>query len=298
MRILLLGKNGQVGWELQRLLPSLGEVAAFDVPEVDFSRSGDLRAFVRGEKWDLIVNAAAYTAVDRAESEPDAAMAVNGVAPGILAEAAAGMGAGFVHYSTDYVFDGTKGAPYIEDDPPAPVNVYGKTKAEGDRRVQAASGSHLVLRTSWVYGARGSNFFLTVRRLARERQSLRIVDDQVGSPTWCRSLAESTVYVLAAIGREPGSSFAEKMADRKGLYNLSAEGETSWFDFAKAVLESDPSRSEYVARQVLPIRTEEYPTPARRPPCTVLSKEKIRRTFGLTIPSWREQLAGCVESIG
>jgi dTDP-4-dehydrorhamnose reductase len=298
MRILLLGKNGQIGWELQRLLPSLGEVEAFDIPEVEFARPEELHAFLGRGTWDLIVNAAAYTAVDKAESEPAAAMAVNGIAPGVLAEAAAAMGAGLVHYSTDYVFDGTKGAPYREDDPPAPLNVYGSTKLEGDRRVAAAGGAHLILRTSWVYGARGHNFFLTVRRLARQQAKLRIVADQTGCPTWCRSLAEATVHILSSVLRGPGGTFAEKLGDRKGIYNCSSEGETSWFAFAKAVLASDPGRGEHIVRELVPVRTEEYPTPARRPPYSVLSKEKIRRVFGLSIPAWREQLADCVNSMG
>jgi dTDP-4-dehydrorhamnose reductase len=298
MRILLLGKNGQVGWELQRLLSPLGPTAAVDFPEVDYLHPEGLRAFVRREQWDLIVNAAAYTTVDKAESEPDAALAVNGVAPGILAEEAARMGAGFVHYSTDYVFDGIRDAPYREDDEPAPVNVYGRTKLEGDRRVVAAGGAHLILRTSWIYGARGHNFFLTIRRLARERAKLRIVDDQVGCPTWCRSLAGATVQILQTIDREEGASFSRKLAVFKGLYNFSSEGEVSWFGFARAILELDPGIPKNLVHSAVPVRTEDYPTPARRPLYSVLSKEKIHRVFGLSIESWQDQLAGCIQSMG
>jgi dTDP-4-dehydrorhamnose reductase len=296
MRILLLGKNGQVGGELQRLLPALGTVAAFDFPELDFSQPETLRAFVRRETWDVIVNAAAYTAVDKAESEPDLALAVNGTAPGILAEEAARMGAGFIHYSTDYVFDGSKNAPYGEEDAPAPLNVYGRTKLEGDRRVEAAGGSHLILRTRWVYGMRGHNFLLTVRRLAREHAKLRIVDDQLGCPTWCRPLAEATCDVLRAAGRRPGASFSAKLAGRKGLYNFSSEGEVSWFGFARAILELDPGAEKFWVHMALPVKTEEYPTPARRPRYSVLAKEKIRREFGVSIKTWRDQLVDCLQS--
>ena len=298
MRILLFGKNGQVGWELERVLPALGTVVGLDFHEVDFARPENLRAVVRAQHPDLIVNAAAYTAVDQAESEPAKAMAVNGIAPGILAEEAAALGAGLVHYSTDYVFDGTKLAPYTEEDPAAPLNVYGRTKLEGDRAVAGAGAAYLILRTSWVYGARGRNFTQTIRRLARERTELRIVDDQVGNPTWCRSIAEATAQMLSGITNAGGAGFFAEMDRCKGVYNFSSEGEVSWFDFARAILESDPGRSQHRVREILPIKTAEYPTAARRPLFSVLSKEKIRRVFGISAASWRDQFAGCMQALG
>jgi dTDP-4-dehydrorhamnose reductase len=289
MRILLFGKNGQIGWELQNKLPPLGEVAALDFPDVDFTDPDGLRKIVRAHSPDVIINAAAYTAVDPAEREPEKARAINGIAPGVLAEEAATLGAGLVHYSTDYVFDGAKRTPYTEADDPHPLGVYGSTKLEGDRAVECAGGAHLILRTSWVYGGRGGNFLLTIRRLARERPELRIVDDQVGNPTWCGWIAEATVGILLRISREDGPSFASKMDRYKGVYNLSSEGEVSWFEFAQAILDADPLRNEHRVRNILPIKTEDFPTAAKRPYYSVLSKDKIRRVFQLRIPSWREQ---------
>jgi dTDP-4-dehydrorhamnose reductase len=291
MRILLLGKNGQIGWELNRVLPSLGEAVGLDFPEVDFTDPEGLLAVVQTEKPDVIINAAGYTAVDQAENEPEKALAINGIAPGVLAEEAASRGAGLVHYSTDYVFDGTKRTPYTEEDSPHPLNAYGNSKRAGDRAVERAGCAHLILRTSWVYGGRGGNFFLTIRRLASERPELRIVDDQVGNPTWCRWIAESTTEILSRISREDGSSFAAKMARHSGVYNLSSEGETTWFGFARVILDSDPLGKEHRAHALLPVKTTDYPTAAKRPLYSALSKEKVRTTFGIAIPSWREQFA-------
>ncbi|MFN2148321.1 MAG: dTDP-4-dehydrorhamnose reductase [Anaerolineales bacterium] len=219
MHILLFGGNGQVGWELQRTLLPLGAIHAFDYPQVDFLNLPALRDVVREANPDLIVNAAAYTAVDKAESEPDRAQAVNAEAPGLLAEEARRLGIGLVHYSTDYVFDGKKGAPYTEEDTPNPLNVYGQTKLDGDRAIQASGARHLILRTSWVYGARGSNFFLTMLRLARERRELRVVDDQIGSPTWSRSIAAVTAEILqtAFDGEHASIQWDEKIPS--GIYN-------------------------------------------------------------------------------
>jgi dTDP-4-dehydrorhamnose reductase len=298
MRILLFGKNGQIGWELQNKLPPLGEVAALDFPEVDFADPDGLRKIVRAYSPDVIINAAAYTAVDQAEAEPEKASAVNGIAPGVLAEEAANLGAGLVHYSTDYVFDGAKRTPYTEGEDPHPLNVYGNTKLEGDRAVGRAGGAYLVFRTAWVYGARGRNFLLTILRLASERPELRIVDDQVGNPTWCGWIAETTVEILSRISREDGSSFASKMDRCKGVYNLSSEGEVSWFGFARAILEADPLPNELRTRNLLPIKTEEFPTAAKRPHYTVLSKDKVRKVFRLEIPSWREQFAAFMQTQG
>ena len=297
MRILLFGKNGQVGWELQRTLAPLGEVIALDQPEVDFTDIDGLRATVREHKPDLIVNAAAYTAVDRAESEPETAMAVNGIAPGVLAEEAKRLKVGLVHYSTDYVFDGTKGEPYTEEDVPNPLNVYGVTKLTGDRAIEAVGWTYLILRTSWVYGARGRNFFLTIRRLARERAELRVVDDQVGNPTWCRSIAKATAEILSLILRGRNHPLLAKMNEHKGIYHCSSNGEVSWFGFANAILQADPRKDEIITRSIIPIPTREYPTPAKRAPYAVLSKGKIERAFGVKIQPWHEQLTGCWESL-
>jgi dTDP-4-dehydrorhamnose reductase len=289
MRILLLGENGQIGWELAKKLPALGEVTALDFPTVDFADPEGLRKIVRAHSPEVIVNAAAYTAVDPAEAEPEKAGAINGIAPGILAEEASALGAALVHFSTDYVFDGRKRTPYTEEDVPRPLNVYGRTKLEGDRAVQRAGGAYLILRTSWVYGARGRNFYLNIRRLARERTELRVVDDQVGNPTWCGWIAETTMLILSRISQGDGSSFASKLSACKGIYNLSSEGEVSWFGFARAILESDPLRSEHRAREILPVKTGEYPAAAVRPQYSVLLKEKVRNVFHLNIPPWRVQ---------
>jgi dTDP-4-dehydrorhamnose reductase len=298
MRILLFGPSGQIGWELNRILPRLGEVAALDFPEVDFADPEGLRKIVRARAPDVILNAAGYTAVDQAEREPEKARAVNGTAPAVQAEEAAGLGCALVHYSTDYVFDGTKRTPYTEEDTPRPLNVYGTTKWEGDRAIGLVGGAYLIFRTSWVFGARGSNFLLTVRRLARERPELSIVDDQVGNPTWCRWIAEQTTEILLRISLEDGPSFAAKMERYKGVYNLSSEGEVSWFGFARAILEVDPLHNEHPIRNVLPIKTQEYPTAAKRPSYSVLSKDKLRRVFNLRISSWREQFEAFAQTQG
>lgn len=297
MRILLLGKNGQVGWELQRTLLSLGTVAALDYPEVDFADLDGLRTVVRAHNPELIVNAAAYTAVDQAEMEPERAMAINGIAPGVLAEEAKRLGSGLVHYSTDYVFDGAKRLPYTEEDVPRPINVYGHTKLAGDRAVEAVGGAHLLLRTSWVYGGRGRNFFLTIRKLAREQEVLEVVDDQVGSPTWCRFLAGATAKILGTLITGGLDAIGPAMSAHRGVYNLSAEGQTTWCRFARAILEADPSPGQIIARQVRPISSQEHPSMANRPPYSVLCKEKTQSVFGVKVLSWEQQLSDCWASL-
>jgi len=281
-RIMLTGKNGQVGWELQRALAPLGEVAALNRSQLDLANPNQIREQVREIKPGLIVNAAAYTAVDRAEEEPELAMAVNGIAPGILAEEARRSGAGIVHYSTDYVFDGAKTTPYIEDDTPNPINEYGRSKLAGERAVQAVGAPYLILRTSWVYGMRGKNFLLTILRLAREREELRIVDDQIGAPTWSRAIAEATAKILAS-GTWPASGTS-------GIYHLTASGSTSWYGFAKAILALDPNPSERVCKHIKPIPTAEYSTPARRPAYSVLSNTKLQNAFDVALPGWEQGL--------
>jgi dTDP-4-dehydrorhamnose reductase len=298
MRILLFGKNGQVGWELQRILNPLGDVLAFDQPEIDFLNLEELRKFTLEKKPDLIVNASAYTAVDKAESEPEIALRINGEAPGILAEVAQKLGIGLVHYSTDYVFDGTKREPYTEDDEPNPINMYGKTKLAGDLAIQETGCPHIIIRTSWVYSSRGKNFFLTIQRLAREREELRVVDDQVGCPTWCRSIAEVTAELVLKVcnGDVHPQKLTEAIIEHGGLYNYSSDGEVSWFGFAKAILETIPRKDDIIAQRFVPIKTSDYPTAATRPAYSVLSKEKIRNLFDIDISPWSVQLEKCQEA--
>jgi dTDP-4-dehydrorhamnose reductase len=292
MRILLFGKDGQIGWELQRTLAPLGEVLAVDRPEVDFMDLEGLRKFTLEAKPDLIVNAAAYTDVDKAESEPGIAMRVNGEAPGVLAEVAKHLDIGLVHYSTDYVFDGAKGKPYTEEDEPNPINVYGQTKLAGDRAIQGSGCLHLILRTSWVYGARGTNFFLTILRLAKEGKEIRVVDDQIGSPTWCRSIAEATASVLRRLGATaPDGSWM----DQGGLYNCSAGGEVSWFEFARAILKGKQARrgAHRASPDLQPIGTQAYGAKAPRPRYSVLDGSKLERAFDVKLASWQAQLGDC-----
>lgn len=286
LRILVTGATGQVGWELRRTLANLGEVLPADRSSLNLSHPETLRPALRQLKPALIINAAAYTAVDRAEQEPEVARAINALAPAALAQAAAELGAALVHISTDYVFDGTKGAPYTEEDAPNPLNVYGQTKLEGEQAVQASGAPYLLLRTSWVYGIRGRNFLLTMLRLARERQELRVVADQVGAPTWSRPIAEAIAQIVAQGRRDPVGYLAEKA----GLYHLTAGGSTTWYHFARCILEGDPRRSEQVVQQVLPIATAEYPTPTPRPLYSLLDNTRLEQTFGLRLPGWQESL--------
>jgi dTDP-4-dehydrorhamnose reductase len=272
LRILLTGRNGQVGWELERKLAPLGEVIATDRATLDLADPDAIRRVVREAKPQIIVNAAAYTAVDKAESEPELAMRINGSAPGILAEEAKRLGALLVHYSTDYVFDGEKATPYVEDDPPNPINVYGRSKLEGERAIQASGCKHLILRTSWVYGARGRNFLLTILRLAKEKSPLRIVDDQVGAPTSSGALARATAQAL-----RPGAH---------GLYHLSAAGAVSWCGFARAILARAGIDTAVVA-----IRSEDYPTAARRPRNSLLDCSRLRARLGVALAPWEELLS-------
>ena len=287
MKVLITGANGQVGWELQRALAPLGEVLALDHATLDLSKPDAIRQAMRHAAPDLIVNAAAYTAVDRAEQEPELAKAVNGVAPGILAEEAQRLNAALVHYSTDYVFDGGKGAPYEEIDATHPLGVYGATKLAGEKAIAAVGCAHLILRTSWVYGARGKNFLLTMQRLARERDELRVVDDQLGAPTWSRMLAEASALMLGQCLHQGG--VAARLRDLGGLYHLSAAGQTSWFGFASAIVQHADK-----APRMTPISTSEYPLPAARPAYSVLNNDKIARRFGIHLPDWRQSLAQCL----
>lgn len=282
-KILLLGKNGQVGWELQRTLAPLGQVWALDYPEIDFAEGAALRKLVLEHRPQIIVNACAYTAVDKAESEPERAMLINGLAPGVLAEAAKQIGALLVHYSTDYVYDGTKRTPYLETDATNPLSTYGRTKLAGDQAIQAVGCDHLIFRLCWVYGARGQNFMLTMMRLARERETLRVVADQIGSPTWSRMIAEATALTL----KQTFSSGSAR--DLSGVYHLRAGGETNWQEFASRIIELMP-HAERKCKAVEAITTADYPTPAKRPAYSIMSCEKLRRTFGIELPNWEHSL--------
>ena len=297
-RILLTGRDGQVGWELERSLAPLGRVVALARRDLDLADPAAIRERVRGVRPDVIVNAAAYTAVDRAESEPDLAEAVNARAPAILAEEARRLGAPLVHYSTDYVFDGASAVPYREDDATAPASVYGRTKRAGEEAVAAAGGPHCVLRTSWVYGTRGRNFFLTVCRLHRSGKPLRIVSDQLGAPTWSRWLADATATILVAGGILRGR-LRDSFSEHAGVYHLAAAGETSWHGFAQAIVDglaTFGSGSEEGAQrsEVTPIATSEYPTAAVRPARSVLATGKVAATWGVRVAPWREQLGLCL----
>jgi dTDP-4-dehydrorhamnose reductase len=287
VRILLTGANGQVGWELQRSLAPLGELAAFDMAHLDLGDVDSVRRCVRELQPQVIVNAAAYTAVDKAESEPGLARALNAVAPGVLAEETKRLDAILVHYSTDYVFDGEKPEPYTEDDAPNPINVYGRTKLEGERAIAASGCRHLTLRTSWVYASRGRNFLLTMVRLAREQRALRVVDDQIGAPTWCREIADATAALLArAELAAPGAH---------GLYHLCAGGFTSWFGFARAIFASpELVRLGIEPPVVEPIPSGAYPTPARRPRNSRLDCSRLSSRAGVRLPPWDEALGRCM----
>lgn len=289
MNILLTGKNGQVGWELQRALLPLGRVDAFGHRELDLADAGVVRRKLDEVRPDIIVNAAAYTAVDKAESETDLAQAVNAAAPALLAQEAAQRGALLIHYSTDYVYDGAKAVPYVETDPTAPLGAYGRSKLAGEAGVRASGCHHLIFRTSWVYAARGANFLRTILRLAAEREELRIVADQIGAPTWARLIAEATAHALRqAMQERRGGNF------ESGVFHLAAAGETSWHGFASAIV---AGRSGLRVKTVTPIATADYPTPAKRPANSRLDTGAFRARFGLALPDWRDCLPLCLEEL-
>jgi dTDP-4-dehydrorhamnose reductase len=299
LRILLIGKNGQVGAELAALLPHLGEVAAFGRHELDLSKPDQIRRAIRAVQPAIVVNAAAYTLVDQAETDKEQARIINADAPALMAEEAKKIGAALVHYSTDYVFDGSRNLPYDETDQPCPINVYGKTKLAGEEAIQTVGLPHLIFRTAWVYGIRGRNFLLTILRLATEHEELKVVRDQFGAPTWSLEIAKATVRVLLQLsqqGREAISTFS-------GVYHMTAAGKTSWFEFAQAILE-EASRvapgipwfkaatkgQPLITGLVHGITTEEHPTQARRPAYSVLSNFRLKQAFALELPDWSWQL--------
>lgn len=285
MNILLFGKGGQVGWELQRSLAVLGNVTALDHDSTDhcgnFANPEGIAATVRALKPDVIVNAAAHTAVDKAESEPELARLLNATTPGVLAREAAALGAWLVHYSTDYVFDGSGTRPWVETDTPAPLSVYGRTKLEGEQLIQQSGAKHLILRTSWVYAARGGNFAKTMLRLAQERERLTVIDDQWGAPTGAELLADVTAHAIRHLQQRPQDA---------GLYHLVAGGEVTWNGYAKFVIEhasKAQSAIKIVAKEVAPVPTSAFPTPAVRPHNSRLDTSKLQTTFGLTLPNWQ-----------
>jgi dTDP-4-dehydrorhamnose reductase len=294
LRILVTGATGQVGWQLQRTLAPLGEVVARTRSQVDLSKPEETAKYVRELAPDILVNAAAYTAVDKAEVEPDLAQTVNAVTPGRIAEELARMGGLLVHYSTDYVFDGCKAGPYLEDDPTGPLNVYGQTKLAGEHAIAASGCAHIILRTSWVYDTRGKNFLRTVLRLAREREELRMVNDQYGAPTWARAIAEVTAQIVARSAQQR----ARSGWDIGGVFHLTAGGTTTWAGFAEEILSEYESLAAWpadtgefgsplMAERVVAISSDQYKTPARRPRNSVLSNEKLLSVFGLRLPDWK-----------
>jgi dTDP-4-dehydrorhamnose reductase len=304
-KTLLIGKNGQLGWELGRYLRRLGEVIALDRQQLDLTRLELIHRIVREFRPSLIVNAAAYTSVDQAETEVSTAQIVNGEAPGVIAEAGKEVGAALVHFSTDYVFDGKQNSPYRESDPPSPINSYGRTKLAGEKAIEAVEIPHLILRTGWVYGTRGKNFFLTIVRRASQKQELRVVDDQIGAPTWSRMIAAKTTEILAQIySSRPECPFS---GEYTGTYHLTAGGQTSWRGFAQAILDdcSDPrhvgpwfaattNSQPLIATRAVPISTAEFPTHAQRPAYSVLSNAKLFRVFGVQLLPWHSQLGLCI----
>jgi dTDP-4-dehydrorhamnose reductase len=302
--ILLTGKTGQLGSELNRLLPKLGKVIAPERNELDLREPETIREIMRNAKPQLVFNAAAYTAVDAAETDEATASVVNAEAPRLLALEAKKLGALLVHFSTDYIFDGSKGSPYLETDHPNPINAYGRTKLAGEEAIRNSGAAHLIFRTSWVYATHGRNFLLTILRLATEREELNIVDDQFGAPTCALDLAEATTRIVARIVGTPNSELVPRQF--AGTYHMTAAGETTWFEFAKAILEetgyaqqnlswltSATNGRPLVARRLLPISTEDFASPTRRPAYSVLSNELLMETFGFTLSNWRTQLQRC-----
>ena len=295
MNILLLGKGGQVGWELQRSLSVLGQVTALDFDSQahcgDFANPEGVRDTVRQLRPQVIVNAAAHTAVDKAESEPEFARLLNATTPGLVAEEAARLGAWLVHYSTDYVFDGSGTRPWVETDTPAPLSVYGATKLEGEQRIQQSGCQHLILRTSWVYAARGGNFAKTMLRLGQERERLTVIDDQLGAPTGADLLADVTAHAIRHLQHRPQDG---------GLYHCVAAGETTWHSYAKFVLEHASKAQQaikIIAKEVAPVPTSAFPTPATRPHNSRLATAKLQTTFGLQLPHWQTGVARMLAEI-
>ena len=293
MKLLVTGANGQVGCELRQSLAPLGEVIALDRAACDLARPAEVARILRAATPDVIVNAAAYTAVDRAEQEEELATLINGTAVGEIAQAARQLGALLIHYSTDYVFDGRKDAPYAEDDVPSPISAYGRSKLAGERAIAQCGGRYLIVRTSWIYAARGHNFLKTVLRLARERDELRIVEDQIGAPTWARDLAAATAVMTRQARQEIARDDFES-----GLFHVTGSGATSWFVFAKAVVKQ-AEQYGLLARKskIVPIASSEYPVAATRPKNSRLSGARARHRFQIALPEWEQSLAVCMREL-
>ena len=291
--IMIFGGYGQVGYELARTLSTVGDIVAIDIEECDLTKPESIIEILKTNAPKVIVNAAAYTAVDKAESEPEIAHKINCIAPSVMAEWGKYNDSLLVHYSTDYVFDGTKNSPWTEDDTPNPLNIYGKTKLAGDIAIQESGCEHLIFRTSWVYGSRGKNFYLTMRRLLSEKEEIKVVNDQIGAPTWSRSIAEATAQVLIQI-LSPAC-----FVNYSGIYNMTNSGSTSWFGFAEAIKNSMiiESQQELNLARVIPIPGSEYPTPAKRPRYSCLNCEKLLRDFGIKLSSWQRDLGKVSECL-
>ena len=286
MKIVLFGKNGQLGGEFQRILPILGDVIALDREELDLCDLAAIEKTLHELKPGLIINASAYTDVDRAEKETDLPMDINARAPGIMAETARRLGAAFIHYSTDYVFDGKKNAPYTEADPTNPLNMYGKSKLLGEENIRQAGGAYLILRTSWVYSLRGNSFVNKVLKWSRQNTTLNVVDDQISGPTWARTLAEITSFILA----ENKKDLHGLLSERSGVYHVAGGGFTSRYDWAREILANDPRPAEQTVQSVEPASSEAFPTPAVRPLFSALDCSLFEESFGLRLPDWKNTL--------
>jgi len=281
--ILLFGKRGQVGWELNRTLLTLGNVIALDFPDIDLSNPDCLKPIIEEIQPNVIINATAYTAVDKAETESELAMAINAEAPGIMAEYSKKVNAALIHFSTDYVFDGRKGLLYVETDKPNPLSVYGQSKFLGEQAIEQIDDAYFIFRTSWVYSMRGDSFVTKVLKWSREKEELMIVDDQIGNPTWARSLAEITAQMLV----KGDDDIRGWMKERKGIYHLAGDGFASRYEWAKAILENDPSKTEQKTKKVTPMKTSSFPTPATRPLFSALNCNLFKDTFKLKLPDWQ-----------
>ena len=299
MKILLFGANGQVGWELQRSLSPLGKLVALSRHSTDLCGDlADLNGIAESVKRvspDVIVNAAASTAVDKAESDLESANLVNATAPGVMAEAATAVGAWLVHYSTDYVFDGSGSKPWVETDPTGPVNVYGKTKLEGEQRIASQCAKHLIFRTSWVYAARGDNFAKTMLRLAQERATLNVINDQYGAPTGADLIADVTAHAISQVMAQ-----GDRLSGSSGIYHLAAGGEATWFDYAKYVVDQSIRAQvapKIIAKTIHPVATSAFPTPVQRPHNSRLNTAKLQQTFGLHLPPWQQGMARMLAEI-
>lgn len=286
MRIVLFGKNGQVGWELEKMLPNLGEVIAFGRQELDVSNLKQVQNTLLEIQPNLIVNASAYTEVDRAEKEPEKAMRVNAEAPGIMAETARSLNATFIHYSTDYVFDGNQNKPYTENDNTNPLNIYGKSKLAGEKNIEQAGGAFLILRTSWVYSMRGNTFVNKLLAWARNNEVLRVVDDQISNPTWARVLAEATSSLVST----NQGNLQDVMKERSGLYHLAGGGYASRYEWAKQILANASHRTDILAQAIEPVSSSEFPLPAARPAFSALECSKFENTFDIHLPAWQKSL--------